>query len=144
VVAATWLDWWTANRVAAAAATGQLLVLVLAALYARAQVREARKLRQDQARPSVVVDFEPEQSPCMNLVVANPGKTMARNVAEAVHRGHRFLGAREAGGDAVRHHDRPQGAPPAVLVPGPVEMSHSQSGLAALQRGTPKTKPDVL
>ena len=80
MVAASWIDWWTANRVAAAAATGQLLVLVLAALYARAQVREARNLRQDQARPFVVVDFEPEQSPFMNLVVANLGKTMARNV----------------------------------------------------------------
>jgi hypothetical protein len=28
----------------------------------------------------VVVDFEPEQSPFMNLVVANLGETMARNV----------------------------------------------------------------
>jgi hypothetical protein len=72
--------WWTAERVVALATAGQLLVLILAAFYAGAQVREARKLRQEQARPFVVVDFEPEQSPFVELVVANLGKTMARNV----------------------------------------------------------------
>jgi hypothetical protein len=77
---ADWLQWWTAERVVALATAGQLLVLVAAALYARAQVKEARELRQEQARPFVVVDFEPEQSPFVELVVANSGKTMARNV----------------------------------------------------------------
>jgi hypothetical protein len=80
MVAADWLQSWTAERVVALATAGQLLVLVAAALYARAQVKEARELRQEQARPFVVVDFEPEQSPFMELVVANLGKTMARNV----------------------------------------------------------------
>ena len=55
-------------------------MLVAAALYARAQVKEARELRRDEARPYVVVDFEPDRPPFMNLVVANLGRTMARNV----------------------------------------------------------------
>jgi hypothetical protein len=80
MVAAGWLEWWTVERVVALATTGQLLVLVAAALYARAQVREARELRRDEARPYVVVDLEPDRPPFMNLVVANLGRTMARNV----------------------------------------------------------------
>jgi hypothetical protein len=77
----------TAERVAAVAMVGQFLILVVAARYAgrqvkgiRAQVDEARELRLAQARPFVVVDFEPEQHPFMNLVVANLGTTMARDV----------------------------------------------------------------
>lgn len=77
----------TADRVAAAAMVGQFLVLVVAALLAgrqvrgiRAQVDEARELRLAQARPFVVVDFELERPPFMYLVIANLGKTMARNV----------------------------------------------------------------
>jgi hypothetical protein len=74
------LEWLSVERLVAAAAVGQLAVLVIAARYARSQVDEARELRKEQARPFVVVDFEPEQSPFVNLVVANLGKTMARNV----------------------------------------------------------------
>jgi hypothetical protein len=74
------LDWLSAERVVALATMGQLIVLVVAALYARAQVREARELRKDEARPYVMVDFEPDRSPLVNLVVANLGRTMARNV----------------------------------------------------------------
>ena len=75
------LEWWSADRLVAAAAVGQLIILIAAALFARAQVREARVLREDQARPFVVVDLEPAQSPpLLILVVANLGKTMARNV----------------------------------------------------------------
>jgi hypothetical protein len=74
------LGWLSAERVVAIAAVGQLLVLVAAALYARAQVREARTLREEQARPFVVVDFEMGNPPIMYLVVANLGRTMARNV----------------------------------------------------------------
>jgi hypothetical protein len=74
------LDWMSAERVVALATMGQLVVLVVAALYARAQVREARELREDQARPFVVVDFEPWERPWINLVVTNVGRTMARNV----------------------------------------------------------------
>jgi hypothetical protein len=84
---------------------GQLAVLVVAARYAsnqvkgiRAQVDEARELREsqalqarelreaerelrkDEARPYVVVDFERERAPFVNLVIANLGRTMARNV----------------------------------------------------------------
>ena len=80
MAALSWLEWWTAERVVAVATMGQLLVLVAAALFARAQVREARELRKDEARPYVVVDFEPDRVPFVNLVVANLGRTMARNV----------------------------------------------------------------
>jgi hypothetical protein len=55
-------------------------VLVAAALYARAQLREARELSRDEARPYVVVEVEPGRPPLTNLVVANLGRTMARNV----------------------------------------------------------------
>lgn len=44
------------------------------------QVRQARELREAEARPYVVVDFEPALVPFMNLVIANLGRTMARNV----------------------------------------------------------------
>ena len=49
-------------------------------IFALVQVRQAKKLREGQARPFVVVDFEPGDAPIMNLVVANVGRTMARNV----------------------------------------------------------------
>lgn len=75
-----WLEWLSAERLVAAAAVGQFVVLVVAALVAGFQVREARRLREDQARPFVVVDLEPGPRPLLNLVVANLGKTMARNV----------------------------------------------------------------
>ena len=62
------------------AAVGQLMILVGAAAVAGYQAWEARRLRKEQARPFVVVDFEPERPPVMNLVITNLGKTMARNV----------------------------------------------------------------
>jgi hypothetical protein len=87
VAAVEWLEWWTAERIIALSTAGQLLVLVVAALYARAQVREARELRkaearrrEAEARPYVVVDFEPEVPPLLYLVVSNLGRTMANNV----------------------------------------------------------------
>jgi len=52
------LAWPSAERVVGLGAIGQLVVLVVAALYARSHVREARELREDQARPFVVLDFE--------------------------------------------------------------------------------------
>lgn len=90
----SWLEWWTAERVVALATMGQLVVLVAAALYARAQVQqvraqvqEARDLREAEAqrreaeaRPYVVMDFEPEVPPLLYLVVTNLGRTMASNV----------------------------------------------------------------
>jgi hypothetical protein len=80
LAAVDWLEWWTAGRVVATAAVAQLVVVGWAALYARSQVREARTLREEQARPFVVVDLERWDQPFVNLVVANLGKTMARNV----------------------------------------------------------------
>jgi hypothetical protein len=87
------LEWWSAGRLVAAAAVGQFAILAFAAWYARKQVNEARELRKEQAlharelreaeaRPYVVVDFEPDLAlaPCVNLVIANTGRTMARNV----------------------------------------------------------------
>jgi hypothetical protein len=79
-VSLEWLEWLSAERLVAAAAVGQLAVLAYAARYARNQVAEARELRKEQARPFVVVDFEPEEPPFVNLVIANLGRTMARNV----------------------------------------------------------------
>jgi len=84
---ASWLAWWTAERVVALATAGQLAVLLIAAWYARRQVAEARELRkaearrrETEARPYVVVDFEPEVPPLLYLVVTNLGRTMASNV----------------------------------------------------------------
>jgi hypothetical protein len=74
------LEWWSAERLVAAGAVGQLVILVAAALYARAQVREARVLREDQARPFVVVDFDISAPPTIRLAISNIGKTVARDV----------------------------------------------------------------
>jgi hypothetical protein len=74
------LGWLSAERVVAVAAVGQLVVLVAAALYARAQVREARDLREEQARPFVVVDFDISAPPTIRLAISNIDKTVARDV----------------------------------------------------------------
>jgi hypothetical protein len=92
------LEWWTAERVVALATMGQLVVLVAAALYARAQVQQVRaqvqeardlreaeaRRREAEARPYVVMDFEPEVPPLLYLVVTNLGRTMPSNVRFAV------------------------------------------------------------
>lgn len=57
----------------------QLLVLVGAAWYGYGQVREARRLRQQQFRPVVVVDLE-EKNRILEIVVRNVGLTVAREV----------------------------------------------------------------
>jgi hypothetical protein len=59
---------------------GQLLVLVVAALVAWRQVREARRLREGQVRPFVVVDFDVEGGYLTFLEVANIGTSLARDV----------------------------------------------------------------
>jgi hypothetical protein len=71
-------DGWQIAGVWAAWAT----FAVYAALggFAWIQVLQAKKLREGQARPFVVVDFEMGHPPVMYLVVANLGRTMARNV----------------------------------------------------------------
>lgn len=58
----------------------QLLVLVVAAAVAWRQVAEARRLREAQAQPFVVVDFEIERRTEINIVISNIGGTMARDV----------------------------------------------------------------
>ena len=58
----------------------QLGVRAIARRIGRSPSTISRELRRDEARPYVVVDFEPDRPPFMNLVVANLGRTMARNV----------------------------------------------------------------
>jgi hypothetical protein len=58
----------------------QLVVLVAAALVGWSQVREARRLREQQSRPFVVVDFEIERGVEVYLDVANVGNSLARDV----------------------------------------------------------------
>ncbi len=73
--AVTWTD---VAQVALVA--GQLAVLVVAAIFARRQVKEARVLREEQNRPFVVVDFDCEQGYMMYLEVVNMGTSLARDV----------------------------------------------------------------
>jgi hypothetical protein len=65
--------------VTAVATATQAAVLFAAAKYARGQADEARKLREGQARPFVVVDFHVEQT-IIYLTVKNTGALIARNV----------------------------------------------------------------
>lgn len=57
-------------------------IAVIAAIFAFFQVREARRTREDQSRPFVIVDIQPSQvwSNILNLVIENTGTTLARNV----------------------------------------------------------------
>jgi hypothetical protein len=64
-----------------AALAAQLVVLSAAVLVALRQVREAKRLREAQAQPFVVVDFEVESgNQEIRLVISNIGATMARDV----------------------------------------------------------------
>jgi hypothetical protein len=56
-----------------------LVVLVVAAVAAFRQVREAVRTREEESRPYVVVDFETKKG-MFFLVVTNIGRTMARDV----------------------------------------------------------------
>jgi hypothetical protein len=58
---------------------GQLLVLAVAAAVAWRQVREARRLREQQIRPFVVIDIEVDRF-LFFLAVSNVGTTLARDV----------------------------------------------------------------
>lgn len=82
-------DGWQVSAVLAAWAT--VAIYLALGIFAWIQVLQAKKLREGQAlqarelreaeaRPYVVVDFEPSRVPFMNLVVTNSGRTMARNV----------------------------------------------------------------
>ena len=68
---------WTA--VAAWAAWATVGIYIVLGLFAWRQVGEARKLREEQARPFVIVDFEPGF--LVYLTVENLGRTMAREVS---------------------------------------------------------------
>ena len=73
---------WHAAQWSALAACVTAGVAVLAAAFAYFQVREARNLRRDQAKPFVVVDIQPSRASMhlLNLVVENTGTTIARDV----------------------------------------------------------------
>ncbi len=77
-------DWGNVpSWIAACAGLGTLCVAVAAAFVAYNQLVLARKLREDKARPYVVVDFEPAKgvgAPFIELVIRNIGQTMARGV----------------------------------------------------------------
>ncbi len=74
--AAKGTDW---PAVAAWAAWATVGIYVVIGLFAWRQVHEARKLREEQARPFVIVDFEPGF--LVYLTVENLGRTMARDVS---------------------------------------------------------------
>lgn len=73
---------WTPADWSALAGVVTALVAVAAALFAFMQVRQARLLREEQAQPIVVVDFEsaPVWHNAIELVIQNIGKTIATNV----------------------------------------------------------------
>jgi hypothetical protein len=55
------------------------VVLVAALLVGRSQANEARRLRQEQARPFVIIDFHPWDT-IIELKIKNLGSTLARDV----------------------------------------------------------------
>jgi hypothetical protein len=75
VVAASWPWEWSASAWSALT----FLVLVAAALLTWRQVKEAQRLREEQARPFVVIDFHP-LSTVIEIRITNIGTTLARDV----------------------------------------------------------------
>lgn len=67
-----------AATIAAWGSMGTVVVTVLLAFYAARQVREARRLREEQTRPFVVVTIEPDW--LASLLVKNVGTTVATEV----------------------------------------------------------------
>jgi hypothetical protein len=76
----TWTDQAQVYFVAA-----QLVVLLIAAFVAWRQVREARRLREQQNRPFVVIDFDIERGVETYLEVANLGTSLARDVKFSIN-----------------------------------------------------------
>jgi hypothetical protein len=72
--------WWGRDAAVwtALAAWATVIVYIGLFFYARRQVGEARRLREEQARPFVVADFE--VGPPIVLTVENLGRTLARDV----------------------------------------------------------------
>jgi hypothetical protein len=75
------LIWWTTERIIALSSVLTLVLLGLAVFYGKRQVEVARRSRQEQSRPFVVVDFEPRRRIAIEIVVTNLGSTMAKDVA---------------------------------------------------------------
>ena len=73
--AAQGTDW---AAVAAWAAWATVAIYIVIGLFAWWQIHEARTLREEQAQPFVIVDFEPGY--LVYLTVENLGRTMARDV----------------------------------------------------------------
>jgi hypothetical protein len=73
---------WTASEWSAVASSVTALAVVIASFFGLRQVREVRRLREEQAQPYVVVYMEPSAaSPqIVDLVVRNFGATVAYNV----------------------------------------------------------------
>jgi len=73
---------WNAADWSAAGTVVTAMVAVVAAGFAWAQVRHARNLRDEQAKPYVVMGFEPSPAwkNAINLYVENTGKTVASDV----------------------------------------------------------------
>jgi hypothetical protein len=71
-----------AAAIAAVALCAQAGLLLVASVVATRQLREARRIREEQAQPYVVVSLETDSSSpsILNLVIKNIGKTAARNV----------------------------------------------------------------
>lgn len=67
---ATWTAWATA---------GTMVVLAVSGIIAFVQLGQARKLRKEQTRPYVILDFESQQS-LLDLVIQNIGSTPASDV----------------------------------------------------------------
>jgi hypothetical protein len=70
------------DELTAGGTVGTCAVALVAALVAYWQLREARRLREAQAQPYVVVDVEPSivTRRILNLVIRNTGQTLARDV----------------------------------------------------------------
>ena len=63
------VGWMTAEEWQAIAAIATLMVAAAAALYARGQVNEARRSREDQTRPYVAAYLELSDNSTLELVV---------------------------------------------------------------------------
>lgn len=76
------LSAWQASDWSAFGQIVTAVVAVVASVFAYSQVREARRAREDQIRPFVVVDIQPSPvwGNILNLVVENIGATLARDV----------------------------------------------------------------
>lgn len=75
----------TSAYIVAVSSLGTVLVALIAAWFAWRQVGEARRLREAQAQPFVVVDIEPGRvwENLLVLVIENIGNTLARDVKMA-------------------------------------------------------------